>query len=88
MGHAARPAISSITSTTTAAAVRRRLPALAAAAGMVAVLGVAPAGAATQDGAARAAGATPHKTPVAVGYGGAVSSVDADASAAGIDVLR
>ncbi|MGW3337959.1 gamma-glutamyltransferase [Streptomyces sp. NPDC001009] len=28
------------------------------------------------------------KVPVAVGYGGAVSSVDADASAAGIEVLR
>ncbi|MGW4546310.1 gamma-glutamyltransferase [Streptomyces violaceorubidus] len=28
------------------------------------------------------------KTPVAVGYGGAVSSVDQDASAAGIEVLR
>ncbi|WP_260635141.1 gamma-glutamyltransferase [Streptomyces angustmyceticus] len=32
--------------------------------------------------------ATPGKTPVAVGYGGAVSSVDADASAAGIAVLK
>ncbi|MER6287833.1 gamma-glutamyltransferase [Streptomyces sviceus] len=31
---------------------------------------------------------TPEKVPVAVGYGGAVSSVDADASAAGIEVLR
>lgn len=30
----------------------------------------------------------PVKTPVAVGYGGAVASVDADASAAGIEVLR
>ncbi|RRR76910.1 gamma-glutamyltransferase [Streptomyces sp. RP5T] len=30
----------------------------------------------------------PAKVPVAVGYGGAVSSVDADASAAGIEVLR
>ncbi|MET8665671.1 gamma-glutamyltransferase [Streptomyces tendae] len=30
----------------------------------------------------------PPKTPVAVGYGGAVSSVDRDASAAGIEVLR
>ncbi|MFJ8464021.1 gamma-glutamyltransferase [Streptomyces swartbergensis] len=29
-----------------------------------------------------------EKTPVAVGYGGAVSSVDRDASAAGIEVLR
>ena len=31
---------------------------------------------------------TAAKTPVAVGYGGAVSSVDRDASAAGIEVLR
>jgi len=30
----------------------------------------------------------PAKSPLAVGYGGAVSSVDADASAAGIDVLK
>ncbi|MFD7430539.1 gamma-glutamyltransferase [Streptomyces sp. NPDC059818] len=30
----------------------------------------------------------PAKSPVAVGYGGAVSSVDADATAAGIEVLR
>ncbi|MFE6975107.1 gamma-glutamyltransferase [Streptomyces sp. NPDC057682] len=30
----------------------------------------------------------PPKAPVAVGYGGAVSSVDADATAAGIEVLR
>ncbi|MEW2631462.1 gamma-glutamyltransferase [Streptomyces sp. NPDC048389] len=30
----------------------------------------------------------PAKTPVAVGHGGAVASVDADASAAGIEVLR
>ncbi|MEU6982525.1 gamma-glutamyltransferase [Streptomyces sp. NPDC046324] len=30
----------------------------------------------------------PVKEPVAVGYGGAVASVDADASAAGIEVLR
>ncbi|MFF8841558.1 gamma-glutamyltransferase [Streptomyces sp. NPDC015127] len=32
--------------------------------------------------------AAPAKSPVAVGYGGAVASVDADASAAGIEVLR
>ncbi|MCX5374998.1 gamma-glutamyltransferase [Streptomyces sp. NBC_00091] len=32
--------------------------------------------------------ATPPKVPVAAGYGGAVASVDADASAAGIAVLR
>ncbi|MET8810791.1 gamma-glutamyltransferase [Streptomyces sp. NPDC004549] len=32
-------------------------------------------------------GGQPAKTPVAVGYGGAVASVDADATAAGIEVL-
>ncbi|MFG2333099.1 gamma-glutamyltransferase [Streptomyces sp. NPDC048604] len=32
--------------------------------------------------------AAPAKVPVAAGYGGAVASVDADASAAGIEVLR
>ncbi|AUA10450.1 Gamma-glutamyltranspeptidase precursor [Streptomyces malaysiensis subsp. malaysiensis] len=88
MGHAARSAASSTRSTTpapAAAGVRRRLPALAAAAGMVAVLGVVPAGAAGHESAAEA---PPAKTPEAVGYGGAVSSVDPDASAAGIDVLR
>ncbi|MFD3924162.1 gamma-glutamyltransferase [Streptomyces sp. NPDC058595] len=37
---------------------------------------------------AKAPGKTPAKTPFAVGYGGAVSSVDTDASAAGIEVLR
>ncbi|MFI2779615.1 gamma-glutamyltransferase [Streptomyces sp. ALB3] len=38
--------------------------------------------------AASAPPGPPPKSPVAVGYGGAVSSVDADASAAGIEVLR
>ncbi|MFH8758220.1 gamma-glutamyltransferase [Streptomyces atroolivaceus] len=38
--------------------------------------------------AASAPPVPPPKSPVAVGYGGAVSSVDADASAAGIEVLR
>ncbi|WP_374359743.1 gamma-glutamyltransferase [Streptomyces sp. NP-1717] len=37
---------------------------------------------------AKAPEKTPAKTPVAVGYGGAVSSVDKDASAVGIEVLR
>ncbi len=32
--------------------------------------------------------APPAKTPLAVGYGGAVASVDADATAAGVEVLR
>ncbi|MER5179332.1 gamma-glutamyltransferase [Streptomyces sp. NPDC002896] len=34
------------------------------------------------------AASPPERTPVAVGYGGAVASVDPDASAAGIEVLR
>ncbi|WP_405010654.1 gamma-glutamyltransferase [Kitasatospora sp. NBC_01539] len=37
---------------------------------------------------APAQAAAPPKTPEAVGYGGAVASVDADATAAGIEVLR
>ncbi|MEU6121579.1 gamma-glutamyltransferase [Streptomyces sp. NPDC047123] len=41
-----------------------------------------------EPASARPAGATPHKEPVAVGSGGAVASVDPDASAAGIEVLR
>ncbi|MEU1216822.1 gamma-glutamyltransferase [Streptomyces sp. NPDC005790] len=38
--------------------------------------------------AASAPPVPPPKSPVAVGYGGAVSSVDPDASAAGVEVLR
>ncbi len=61
---------------------RRRITALAAAGAVVAALAAgAPAAAATPA-------AAPPKSPVAVGYGGAVSSVDANASAVGIDVLR
>lgn len=55
-----------------------------------AVLGTVGAAAPPGD-SARAAGAGPGvmgKTPVAVGYGGAVTSVDADASAAGLEILR
>ncbi|MEU7045657.1 gamma-glutamyltransferase [Streptomyces varsoviensis] len=71
----------------------RRLAALGATAALVAGLGVAPSAAAhnapdRHPAATAAADRTPAKTPIAVGYGGAVSSVDADASAAGIDVLR
>ncbi|MFI5806952.1 gamma-glutamyltransferase [Streptomyces sp. NPDC051561] len=47
----------------------------------------ATAAAATATGPAGAS-TTPPKVPVAVGHGGAVASVDADASAAGIEVLR
>ncbi|MFI7359819.1 gamma-glutamyltransferase [Streptomyces avidinii] len=52
---------------------------------------VALAGALVSTGAAAPPTGTtapPAKVPVAVGYGGAVASVDADASAAGIAVLR
>ncbi|MGW3354850.1 gamma-glutamyltransferase [Streptomyces bungoensis] len=58
----------------------RKLAVLAVSAAMVSVGATAPP-AATASGKAT-------KVPVAVGYGGAVASVDADASAAGIEVLR
>ncbi|MEU2054375.1 gamma-glutamyltransferase [Streptomyces bungoensis] len=58
----------------------RNLAVLAVSAAMVSVGAAAPP-AATTSGKAT-------KVPVAVGYGGAVASVDADASAAGIEVLR
>ncbi|MFD8570854.1 gamma-glutamyltransferase [Streptomyces sp. NPDC059639] len=61
--------------------VGRNLSLCAVAASMVAVGAAAPP-------SSGAASATPKKEPVAVGYGGAVASVDADASAAGIEVLR
>ncbi|WEV24695.1 gamma-glutamyltransferase family protein [Streptomyces sp. 71268] len=78
----------------------RRWAAVAATAALLTTLGSVPAiaeGPATPDRAADGARpashahtppGTPDKTPVAVGYGGAVSSVDQDASAAGIEVLR
>ncbi|MFF3095026.1 gamma-glutamyltransferase [Streptomyces cyaneofuscatus] len=51
---------------------------------------VASLGAAAPAGSAQPAHKppAPPKSPVAVGYGGAVASVDRDASAAGIEVLR
>ncbi|MFF7763455.1 gamma-glutamyltransferase [Streptomyces griseorubiginosus] len=58
--------------------VARKLSVLAVSAAVVSVGAAAPPQATS----------APQKTPVAVGYGGAVSSVDADASAAGIEVLR
>ncbi|MFS8201375.1 gamma-glutamyltransferase [Streptomyces sp. CWNU-52B] len=65
--------------------VARRLGVLAVSAAVVSVGAAAP-----PAGAGTAAGGTggAEKVPVAVGYGGAVSSVDADASAAGVEVLR
>lgn len=59
--------------------VARKLAVLAVSAAVVSV------GAAAPPGTARPA---PGKVPVAVGYGGAVASVDADATAAGVEVLR
>ncbi|MEU6572400.1 gamma-glutamyltransferase [Streptomyces sp. NPDC046805] len=64
--------------------VLRKLAILAVSAAVVSVGAAAPPGAAPPG----ATGSTPAKTPVAVGYGGAVASVDPDASAAGIEVLR
>ena len=58
--------------------VARKLSVLAVSAAVVSVGATAPPTTAT----------TPPKVPIAVGYGGAVASVDADASAAGIEVLR
>ncbi|NUP39462.1 MAG: gamma-glutamyltransferase [Streptomyces sp.] len=58
--------------------VARKLSVLAVSAAVVSVGAAAPPTPA----------ATPQKVPVAVGYGGAVASVDADASAAGIEVLK
>ncbi|MEU6254747.1 gamma-glutamyltransferase [Streptomyces sp. NPDC047043] len=60
--------------------VARKLSVLAVSAAVVSVGAAAPPAAPTSS--------TPAKVPVAVGYGGAVASVDADASAAGIEVLR
>ena len=63
---------------------RRALGAGAALAAVAALTGATPAA----RGDASPTTETPAKTPVATGYGGAVSSVDADASAAGIEVLK
>ncbi|MEU0331797.1 gamma-glutamyltransferase [Streptomyces sp. NPDC006193] len=59
----------------------RKLAVLAVSAAVVSVGAAAPPPAAATDGKRT-------KVPVAVGYGGAVASVDPDASAAGIEVLR
>jgi len=62
----------------------RRLPVVSAVSALAAILLAVPAG-------ARAAGqapAGPVREPVAVGSGGAVASMDVDASQAGIDVLK
>ncbi|MGW6782947.1 gamma-glutamyltransferase [Streptomyces sp. NPDC054987] len=61
-------------------AVARTLPLLTVVAALVSTGAAPPSAAGTQT--------PPAKVPVAAGYGGAVASVDADASAAGIAVLR
>ncbi|WP_407549033.1 gamma-glutamyltransferase [Streptomyces sp. Pv4-95] len=72
----------------------RRLTVLGAAAALAGSLVAVPASARTvsphpgPSASDRSTTATPAKTPVAVGRGGAVSSVDPDASAAGIEVLE
>ncbi|WP_338702021.1 gamma-glutamyltransferase [Streptomyces sp. Q6] len=69
--------------------VGRNLSLCAVAASMVAVgAAVPPSSASAPSSAPSASSGAPAKVPVAVGYGGAVASVDADASAAGIEVLR
>ncbi|MYR42744.1 gamma-glutamyltransferase [Streptomyces sp. SID5910] len=60
--------------------VARNLTVLAVSAAVVSVGAAAPPAAPHRPAA--------PKTPVAVGYGGAVASVDQDASAAGVEVLR
>ncbi|MGW2848010.1 hypothetical protein ACWC5G_24535, partial [Streptomyces sp. NPDC001274] len=55
---------------------------------LTAVLATVVAVVAATPAASARAPETPPKSSVAVGYGGAVASVDADASAAGIEVLR
>ncbi|MFH8568640.1 gamma-glutamyltransferase [Streptomyces sp. NPDC017993] len=72
----------------------RRLTVLGAAAALAGSLVAVPASARSvsphpgPSAKDRPTTATPAKTPVAVGHGGAVSSVDPDASAAGIEVLK
>ncbi|WP_416977540.1 gamma-glutamyltransferase [Streptomyces sp. T028] len=64
--------------------VARKLSVLAVSAAVVTVGAAAPPTAAPPTAGRTAV----EKVPVAVGHGGAVASVDADASAAGIEVLR
>ncbi|MCX4904209.1 gamma-glutamyltransferase [Streptomyces sp. NBC_00878] len=63
--------------------VARSLAVVAVSAAVVSVGAAAPPSSGSSGG-----GSGPAKVPVAVGYGGAVASVDADASAAGIEILR
>ncbi|GHJ41284.1 gamma-glutamyltransferase [Streptomyces sp. TS71-3] len=67
--------------------VARNLSILTALAAAFAVGAAAPPPSSAPPSSPAASAAT-AKQPVAVGYGGAVSSVDADATAAGIEILR
>ncbi|MFC9608879.1 gamma-glutamyltransferase [Streptomyces niveus] len=67
-----------------AARTTRNVSIVALAAAMLSVGAAAP----PTEAPAKAPTKTPAKTPFAVGHGGAVASVDKDASAAGIEVLR
>ncbi|MFE7130481.1 gamma-glutamyltransferase [Streptomyces sp. NPDC057638] len=66
----------------------RQVSVLAAATAMVSIGATVPTGGPAASAAPAASADEPRKTPVAVGSGGAVASVDANASAAGIEVLR
>ncbi|WP_405823905.1 gamma-glutamyltransferase [Streptomyces sp. NBC_01390] len=66
--------------------VARSLAVLAVSAVVMSVGAAAPPAAAPSTDAP--GGTSAKKVPVAVGYGGVVASVDADASAAGIEILR
>ncbi|MEU6658226.1 gamma-glutamyltransferase [Streptomyces sp. NPDC046821] len=70
--------------------VARNLRNLRTLSGLAVIATVVTIGAAPppSSGVTDTSGAPAPKVPLAVGYGGAVSSVDADASAAGIEVLR
>ncbi|WP_128379947.1 gamma-glutamyltransferase [Streptomyces cavernae] len=68
--------------------VARNLTLLAVSAAVVSVGAAPPHSDTAAAGPAAAGMAVVEKVPVAVGHGGAVASVDADASAAGIEVLR
>ncbi|WP_443054013.1 gamma-glutamyltransferase [Streptomyces sp. IBSBF 2435] len=64
--------------------VRRRAVGAVSALAVTAVVGALTAAAPAH----RHPGSPPAKAPLAVGYGGAVASVDTDATAAGVEVLR
>lgn len=66
----------------------RSLAVLAVSAAVVSVGAAAPPSVTTSTSTDAPVGTSVKKVPVAVGYGGAVASVDADASAAGIEILR